>query len=84
VGGSVQQRFSYSHTLSFADQAALPGGDTIGFAEAKTFWGTQGGVDVRIRNGWMVGAKGFYTASSDTSIAGGTAYLRIPFSYASR
>jgi hypothetical protein len=77
VAGTVDQLFSYSHTFEVPAQAATTA-DTFAFGDAKTFWGTQLGVDARAPNGWIVGAKGFYTASADTNIAGGSAYVRLP------
>jgi hypothetical protein len=78
VAATVDQQFGYSSNLFIPNQAAFPGGDTIGLLTAQTFWGAQAGLDVRAANGWTVGVRGFYRASSDTTTAGGTAYLRIP------
>jgi hypothetical protein len=82
VTGTVDQRFAFSSTLNIPAQAALPGGDLISLQEAQTFWGGQWGLDVRGPSGWTVGAKGFYSASSDTNITGGRVYAKIPLSYA--
>jgi hypothetical protein len=81
VAGTIDQRFGYSHTLSIPTQVALAGGDIFSFAEGNTFFGTKLGLDVYAPGRWTVGVKGFYTASSDTTIAGGNVYLRIPFGY---
>jgi hypothetical protein len=60
-------------------QVALAGGDAVNFSDGTTFVGAQAGLDVRTRNGWTVGVNGFYSHSSDTDIAGGRAYVKIPF-----
>jgi hypothetical protein len=79
VSGSVDWRFAYSHIASYPIQVALAGGDAVNFSDGTTFVGAQAGLDVRTRNGWTVGVNGFYSHSSDTDIAGGRAYVRIPF-----
>ena len=79
VAGSVDWRFDYSHIASFPTQVALAGGDAVSFSDGTTFVGAQAGFDVRAANGWIVGVNGFYSHSSDTDIAGGRAYVRIPF-----
>ena len=81
VAGTVDQLFGYSSTLNIPVQAALPTGDVVGLSQAQTFGGGELGLDARVPNGWTIGAKGFYTASADTNIAGGTAYVRIPLNY---
>jgi hypothetical protein len=78
VTATVDQQFGFSSSLFIPNQAALPGGDVIGLQTAQTFWGAQAGLDVRGGNGWTVGVKGFYRASSDTTTAGGSAYIKIP------
>jgi hypothetical protein len=57
----------------------FPGGDVFIFAQSQTYWGAQWGLDVKGANGWTVGVKGFYSASSDTNFVGGSAYVKIPF-----
>jgi hypothetical protein len=84
VGGTVDQLFSVSNSANFPSQATLVGGDVLSLSEAKTFWGAQGGLDVLGTSGWTVGIMGFYTASSDTNIAGGSAYVRVPLNYTPR
>ena len=79
VAGSVDWRFDYSHIASFPTQVALAGGDAVSFSDGTTFVGAQAGFDVRAANGWIVGVNGYYSHSSDTDIAGGRAYVRIPF-----
>jgi hypothetical protein len=79
VAGSVDWRFDYSHIASFPTQVAVAGGDAVSFSDGTTFVGAQAGFDVRAANGWIVGVNGFYSHSSDTDIAGGRAYVRIPF-----
>jgi hypothetical protein len=79
IAGSVDWRFGYSHIASFPTQVALAGGDAVNFADGTTFVGAQAGLDVKARNGWIVGVNGFYSRSSDTEVVGGRAYVRIPF-----
>jgi hypothetical protein len=79
ISGSVDWRFGYSHIASFPTQVALAGGDAVNFADGTTFVGAQAGLDVKARNGWIVGVNGFYSHSSDTDVTGGRAYVRIPF-----
>jgi hypothetical protein len=78
VTGTVDWRFDYSHIAYFPVQVALAGGDAVNFSDATTFVGAQVGLDARIANGWTVGANGFYSHSSDTEIAGGRVYVKIP------
>jgi outer membrane autotransporter protein len=79
VTGTVDWRFNYSHVANFPGQVALATGDAVSFADATTFVGAKLGLDVKMANGWTVGANGFYDHSSDTEIVGGTAYVKIPF-----
>jgi hypothetical protein len=79
VTGTVDWRFNYSHIANFPGQAGLATGDAVTFADATTFYGAKAGLDVKMSNGWIVGANGFYDHSSDTDIVGGKAYLKIPF-----
>jgi hypothetical protein len=81
VDGRVDQRFGFSHTLFIPNQPASLA-DVFTFGEAKTFWGTDLGLIVSDRAGLSAGANFFYTASSDTSVVGGRAFLKVPF-YAS-
>ncbi len=81
VAGTLDQRLGFSHALIDPAQAALPTGDLVNFQEANTFWGTELGVDARGAGGGTVGVKGFYSASTDTNIIGGAAYVKIPFNY---
>jgi len=83
VAGTVDQLFGYSHTFAIPAQGGA-GADTVAFGDATTFWGAEFGVDARAPNGWIIGAKGFYQASADTSIAGGSGYVKIPFEYLPR
>jgi hypothetical protein len=78
VSGSVDWRFNYSHVANFPGQLALATGDAVAFADATTFVGAKVGLDVKMSNGWTVGANGFYEHSSDTEIVGGKAYVKIP------
>jgi len=79
VTGTVDWRFNYSHIANFPGQIALATGDAVSFADATTFVGAKLGLDVKMSNGWVVGANGFYDHSSDTEIVGGKAYVKIPF-----
>jgi hypothetical protein len=79
VTGTVDWRFNYSHISNFPGQAALATGDAVTFADATTFYGAKLGFDVKMTNGWVIGANGFYDRSSDTEIVGGKAYVKIPF-----
>jgi hypothetical protein len=79
VTGTVDSRFDYSHVAFFPTQVALAGGDAVNFSDATTFVGAQVGLDVKAANGWTVGANGFYSHSSDTEIAGGRVYVKVPF-----
>jgi hypothetical protein len=81
VAGTIDQLFGFSSTLNIPSQPALAGGDLISLQEAKTFGGAQLGIDARGPGGWTVGIKGFYTASADTSIIGGNAYVKMPLNY---
>jgi hypothetical protein len=80
IGATVDQLFGLSHTAVFPNQVQLVGGDVVAYSPARTFWGIDGGVDVynNARNGWRVGARGFYNSSSDTSIAGANLSLSVP------
>jgi hypothetical protein len=79
VTGSVDWRFNYSHIANYPGQVALASADAVTFDDATTFVGAKLGLDVKMSNGWIVGANGFYEHSSDTEIVGGTAYVKIPF-----
>jgi hypothetical protein len=79
VTGTVDWRFNYSHVSNFPGQLGLATGDAVSFADATTFVGAKAGLDVKMSNGWTVGANGFYDHSSDTDIVGGKAYVKIPF-----
>jgi len=79
VAGTVDRQFGFSSTLAIPAQAAIAGGDLVSFQPAQTFWGAQWGLDVRGPAGWTMGIKGFYSASADTNILGGSASIKIPF-----
>lgn len=79
IAATIDQRFGFSHTFNLPSQAALPTGDLVTFGQAQTFLGAQLGVDVLTARGWTVGVKGFFAASTDANIAGGSIYLKIPF-----
>lgn len=81
VAGTVDQLFGFSGTLTIPNQAALPGGDLFSVQPAQTFGGAELGVVGYGRGGWSVGVKGFYLASADTNIAGGSVTVKIPFNY---
>jgi hypothetical protein len=84
VAGTVDQQFGFSSTGYIPNQPALPGGDVVSLQAAPTFWGTQLGLDVTVPNGWIGGVNGFYQASADTNITGGSAHVRIPLNYTPR
>jgi hypothetical protein len=79
VAVTVDQQFGFSSVLNIPNQPTFVGGDVFSLQEAQTFWGGQWGLDVYGASGWTVGVKGFYTASADTTIVGGSAYFKIPF-----
>jgi hypothetical protein len=79
VAGTVDWLFNYSHIANFPGQAALATGDALTFNDATTFVGAKAGFDVKMTNGWIVGANGFYDHSSDIDVVGGKAYVKIPF-----
>jgi len=79
VAGTVDQLFGYSTSVNIPSQAALASGDVVSLQEAKTFGGAELGLNASGTGGWTVGVKGFYQASADTNIAGGSVSLKIPF-----
>jgi hypothetical protein len=81
VSGTVDQLFAVSDTLTVPSQPAIPGGDVLSLQVAKTFLGSELGLDVRSPYGPIVGVKGFYEASADTNVAGGAAFVKIPLNY---
>ena len=81
VAGTVDQLFGYSSSLNIPSQAALASGDLVSLQEAKTFGGVELGLNASGVGGWTVGVKGFYRASADTNITGGSLALKIPFNY---
>jgi hypothetical protein len=81
VSGTVDRLFDVSTTFNVPNQAALPGGDVLSMQFAKTFWGSEVGIDITTPIGPIIGVKGFYQASSDTNIAGGAAYVKVPLNY---
>jgi len=83
VAGTVDQLFGFSSTLNIPSQAALAGGDLLSVLPARTFGGAELGVDGRGPGGWTVGVKGFYEASTQTNITGGSVTVKIPFNYTS-
>jgi hypothetical protein len=83
ISGTVDQQFDFRHTSFIPVQAALATGDVITFSQGNTFWGGQLGLDIRGLGGVVVGFNGFYASSSDTEIAGGRAYVKVPLGGAS-
>jgi hypothetical protein len=82
VAGTVDQLFGFSSTLTIPSQVAQPGiTDIFSVQLARTFGGVEFGVDARGPGGWMVDVQGFYQASADTNIAGGSVTVKIPFNY---
>lgn len=75
VAGTVDQLFGFSSTLT------IPGIDVFSVQPAQTFGGAEFGVVGYGPGGWTVGVKGFYLASADTNIAGGSVTVKIPFNY---
>jgi hypothetical protein len=71
---------SFSHTFDIPAQAAT-GADTLFIGQSTTFWGTQFGVNILSHGGIKAGVNGFYSASADANIVGGSVFLKIPFSY---
>jgi hypothetical protein len=82
VAGTVDQLFGFSSTLTIPSQVAQPGiTDVFSVQPARTFGGAEFGVATRGPSGWTVNVKGFYEASADTNIAGGSVTVKIPFNY---
>lgn len=81
VAGTVDQLFGFSSTMNIPAQATVPGGDIVSLQAAQTFGGAELGVSATGLEGWTVRVKGFYQASADTSIVGGSISLKIPFNY---
>jgi hypothetical protein len=79
VAVTLDRQFGFSSVLNVPNQPTFVGGDVLSLQQAETFWGGQWGLDVYGANGWTAGVKGFYTASADITIAGGSAYIKIPF-----
>jgi hypothetical protein len=78
VGVSLDRQIGFSHTFDIPTQAASAA-DTIFFGQSNTYWGAQVGVNLINRAAIQAGVSGFYSASADTSIVGGNAFVRIPF-----
>lgn len=78
VSVMVTQEFDRTDTLKIPEQTGTPR-DVINFDRAKTFWGGQAGLDVAYASGLRLGASGFLSDSSDLEVAGGRAYVIIPF-----
>jgi hypothetical protein len=82
VAGTVDQLFGFSSTLTIPSQVAQPGiTDVFNLQAARTFGGAELGVDARGSGGWTVNVKGFYLASANTNITGGSMTVKIPFNY---
>jgi hypothetical protein len=82
AAGTVDQLFGFSSAFTIPSQVAQPGiTDVFSVQPARTFGGAEAGVDARGPGGWSVGIKGFYEASSEINIAGGSVYVKIPFNY---
>jgi hypothetical protein len=81
VAGTVDQLFGFSSTQNIPNQAAFAGGNVITAHPALTFGGAELGVVARGPGGWTVNVKGFYQASADTTVAGGSLTVKIPFNY---
>lgn len=81
IGGAIDHVFAYSSVLNIPAQPAVPAGDNVYFHVGRTFGTAMAGLDVAGASGVTCGVQAFYTASSDTNLVGGKAYLKIPFSY---
>ena len=74
VGVSLDQQIGFSHTFDIPTAA-----DTIFFNQSTTFWTLNAGLNVLNRSSIQAGIAGFYSASGDTNIYGGSVFLKIPF-----
>lgn len=81
VAATVDQLFGFSSALNIPVQATVAGGDLANLQADKTFGGAELGINASGLAGWTIGVKGFYQASADTNIAGGSITLKIPFNY---
>lgn len=79
VAIKVDQRFDFSSKATMPVQPQLPSGDVYYFSPANTFWGPEVGLTIAGQQWWSVQARGFYLASADANVAGGSVQLRIPF-----
>jgi hypothetical protein len=79
VAMKVDQRFDFSSSANFPVQPDLPNGNIVYYSPANTFWGPELGLTIATPGWWNVQARGFYLASSDTDVAGGSLSARIPF-----
>jgi hypothetical protein len=79
VAIKVDRRFDFSSKATMPVQPQLPSGDVYYFSPANTFWGPEVGLTIAGQQWWSVQARGFYLASADANVAGGSLQLRIPF-----
>lgn len=78
IGMSVDRELGFEHSFDIPAQAGAAA-DTLFFGQSNTFLGVQGGVNILSHGGATAGVSGFYTASADTKIIGGQAFVKIPF-----
>ena len=78
IAATADTQLGFSHTSYIPAQVALATGDVVSFSQATSFVGAQVGLDVKARNGWLVGVNCFYSRSSDTEVVGGRAFVKIP------
>jgi hypothetical protein len=80
LGASVDQQVGFNRSIAIPLQAASAA-DTFFLGQSTTFGGVQGGLNIFTRAGLTAGLSGFFNASGDTQIAGGSAFVRIPLFY---
>jgi hypothetical protein len=86
VTATFDQRVDYSNTQVVPTQAVQTNsagtrgglGDTFSYSDGRTFYGVQGGLEVRDVSGILVGVRGDYQRSSTASNTGVRAYIRLP------
>jgi hypothetical protein len=81
VSGAVDYYPGVSFTLTTPPQLLVPTGDVQTYLPAPTFWIGELGLDVQNNAGWSVGVKGYYMASSDTTVRYIGAHLTIPLDF---
>ena len=79
VAVTVDSMFDFKHTLDIPAQT-LAIADTVYYGSAQTFVGTRAGIEAVDARAWRYGLEGYYRASSEFDVAGGRAYVAVPFS----